>query len=198
MPESGGRASRPPLPDEAHGEWNCATKKRFPSERPRQTTGADDLVLYPRWLIEQRPSSPPRQARRQTVLVHTFGLITVTHAMGYLVARFRMRGRYSRTLAMISMVIGPFAVMITEIWLWAGLYRLLDIFANFETAPYFSTITFSTIGYGDVVPVHAMARAGGTGGSERISAHCLVDGLPDCGGNAHPAHGSPTMEPIWG
>ena len=30
-----------------------------------------------------------------TVLVHTFGLIAVTHAMGYMVARFRMHGRRS-------------------------------------------------------------------------------------------------------
>jgi hypothetical protein len=87
-----------------------------------------------------------------TVLIHTFGLIAVTHAMGYLVVRFRMHGRRSRIVAMISVVMGLFAVMTTEIWLWAGLYRLLDIFADFETALYFSTITFSTVGYGDIVP----------------------------------------------
>jgi hypothetical protein len=90
-----------------------------------------------------------------TVLVHTFGLIAVTHAVGYLVTRFRMHGRHSRTVAMISVVMGLFAVMTIEIWLWAGLYRLLDIFADFETALYFSTITFSTVGYGDVIPEHA-------------------------------------------
>ncbi|WP_246691143.1 MULTISPECIES: ion channel [unclassified Mesorhizobium] len=55
---------------------------------------------------------------------------------------------------MISVVMGLFAVMTAEGWLWAGLYRLLDIFADFETALYFSPITFSTIGYGDIVPAH--------------------------------------------
>ena len=95
-----------------------------------------------------------------------------------------MHGRHSRTVAMISVVTGLFAVMTTEIWLWAGLYRLLDIFADFETALYFSTITFSTVGYGDVVPRSYMARLGGTGGRERISAHWLVNRLPDRGGNA--------------
>ncbi|WP_375162743.1 potassium channel family protein [Mesorhizobium sp. Mes31] len=89
-----------------------------------------------------------------TVLVHTFGLIAITHAMGYLVARFRMHGRRSRIVAMISVVMGLFAVMTTEVWLWAGLYRLLNIFVDFETALYFSTITFATVGYGDVVPAH--------------------------------------------
>ncbi|MBZ9677778.1 potassium channel family protein [Mesorhizobium sp. ES1-1] len=90
-----------------------------------------------------------------TVVVHTFGLIVVTHATGHLVARFRMHGHRSRILAMISVVMGLFAVMTAEVWIWAGLYRLLDIFADLETALYFSTITFSTVGYGDVVPAHA-------------------------------------------
>ncbi len=90
-----------------------------------------------------------------TVLVHTFGLIAITHAMRYLVARFRMHGRRSRIVAMISVVMGLFAVITAEVWLWAGLYRLLDIFSDFETALYFSTITFSTVGYGDIVPAHA-------------------------------------------
>ena len=90
-----------------------------------------------------------------TVLIHTFGLIAVTHAMGHLVSRFRMHGRRSRIVAMISVVMGLFTVMTAEVWLWAGLYRLLDIFADFETALYFSTITFSTVGYGDIVPAHA-------------------------------------------
>jgi len=89
-----------------------------------------------------------------TVLIHTFGLIAVTHAMTHLVAFFRMQGRRSRILAMISVVMGLFIVMTTEVWLWAGLYRLLGILPDFETALYFSTTTFSTIGYGDVVPAH--------------------------------------------
>ena len=89
-----------------------------------------------------------------TVLIHTFGLIAVTYAMRYLVARFRMHGRRSRIVAIISVVMGLFAVITTEIWLWAGIYLLLDIFADFETALYFSTITFSTVGYGDVIPAH--------------------------------------------
>ena len=60
-----------------------------------------------------------------TVLIHTFGLIAITHAMARLVALFRMHGRRSRVLAMISVVMGLFAVMTAEVWLWAGIYRLL-------------------------------------------------------------------------
>jgi hypothetical protein len=43
---------------------------------------------------------------------------------------------------MISVVMGLFAVITTEVWLWAGLYRLLDIFADFETALYFRPLPF--------------------------------------------------------
>ena len=89
-----------------------------------------------------------------TVLIHTFGLIAITHVMARLAALFRMHGRRSRILAMISVVMGLFAVMTAEVWLWGGIYRLLGIFNDFETALYFSTITFSTVGYGDVVPAH--------------------------------------------
>ncbi|MDX8461745.1 potassium channel family protein [Mesorhizobium humile] len=89
-----------------------------------------------------------------TVLIHTFGLIAITHVMARLVAFFRMHGRRSRVLAMITVVMGLFAVMTAEVWLWAGVYRLLGVLSDFETALYFSTITFSTVGYGDVVPAH--------------------------------------------
>ena len=89
-----------------------------------------------------------------TVVIHTFGLIAITHVTARLGALFRMHGRRSRILAMISVVMGLFAVMTAEVWLWGGIYRLLGIFNDFETALYFSTITFSTVGYGDVVPAH--------------------------------------------
>lgn len=42
-----------------------------------------------------------------TVLIHSFGLTAVTHAMRYLVARVRMHGRRSRIVAIISLVMGP-------------------------------------------------------------------------------------------
>jgi len=89
-----------------------------------------------------------------TVVIHTFGLIAITHVTARLGALFRMHGRRSRILAMISVVMGLFAVMTAEVWLWGGIYRLLGTFSDFETALYFSTITFSTVGYGDVVPAH--------------------------------------------
>jgi voltage-gated potassium channel Kch len=87
-----------------------------------------------------------------TVLIHTFGLIAITHVMGWLVAHFRMHGRRSRVIAMISVVFGLFAVLTVEIWLWAIFHLLIGTFPDIATSLYFSTVTFSTLGYGDVLP----------------------------------------------
>lgn len=89
-----------------------------------------------------------------TVIVHTVGLIAVTHAMTWLVGHFRIHQRRNRILAMIIVVFGVFAVLTVEVWIWAAAFVVLGVVPDFETALYFSTITFSTVGYGDVVPAH--------------------------------------------
>jgi hypothetical protein len=89
-----------------------------------------------------------------TVVVHTLGLMSVTHLIGRLTDRFRMHGRRSRIVAMLTVVIGTLALLTVEVWLWATAYFLLEVVGDFDTALYFSTVTFSTIGYGDIVPAH--------------------------------------------
>lgn len=86
-----------------------------------------------------------------TVVIHTFGLIRVTRGMNWLTGKVRLQAHRSRMLAMNSVVLGIFAVLTVEVWLWAAAYLVLDVFDSFETALYFSTSTFSTVGYGDVV-----------------------------------------------
>jgi hypothetical protein len=86
-----------------------------------------------------------------TVVIHTFGLIWVTEFMNWLTGKVRARGHRSRLLAMNTVVIGVFAVLTVEVWIWAICYHVLEIFPDFYTALYFSTSTFSTLGYGDVV-----------------------------------------------
>lgn len=87
-----------------------------------------------------------------TVVIHTFGLMGVTHVMSWVTDRIRLHGHRSRMLAMNTLVIGVFAVLTAEVWLWAASFTLIGVVDDFETALYFSTITFSTVGYGDVVP----------------------------------------------
>jgi hypothetical protein len=56
-----------------------------------------------------------------------------------------------RTVAMVGTVLGLFSLHGVEIWLWAGAYWWTGALPSFETALYFSTATFSTLGYGDVI-----------------------------------------------
>ncbi|MFN3636641.1 MAG: potassium channel family protein [Rhizobium rhizophilum] len=87
-----------------------------------------------------------------TVVIHTFGLMAVTHAMAWITDRIRLHGHRSRMLAMNTVVIGVFAVLTAEVWLWAAGFMVIGVIDDFETALYFSTTTFSTVGFGDVVP----------------------------------------------
>ena len=44
-----------------------------------------------------------------------------------------------------------FLASLAEIWLWAMLYRALGALSDLEGALYFSAVTYTTLGYGDVV-----------------------------------------------
>jgi hypothetical protein len=42
-------------------------------------------------------------------------------------------------------------VLTCSVWAWAALYMVLGLFDSFEPALYFSIVSFTTVGYGDVV-----------------------------------------------
>lgn len=87
-----------------------------------------------------------------TVIIHLIGLA------GLLAVLRRHRHAPSAVLASILnglailfAAFGLFVLHAVEIWLWAALYLLLGAFTDLEQALYFSTSTYVTIGYGDVV-----------------------------------------------
>src|SRR6478672_3260503 len=87
-----------------------------------------------------------------TVLIHTAGLIFLTRTIGAIIRRWRLhRHHLGRTAAMVATVLGLFLVHTIEIWLWAVIYVAISAIAGIAEALYFSTATFSTIGYGDIV-----------------------------------------------
>lgn len=62
-------------------------------------------------------------------------------------------GRHSYVWAIrmfVASVLGVFVLHTVEIWLWAGLYMILGEFDDIGRALYFSTVTFTTLGYGDI------------------------------------------------
>ncbi|HEX3483507.1 MAG TPA: potassium channel family protein [Micropepsaceae bacterium] len=87
-----------------------------------------------------------------TVLLHTFGLIGLTRTMARIVQWFRLhRHSFGQSVAMVTTVLGLFLIHTFEIWIWAGFFVAVQAVGVFQDALYFSTVTFSTLGYGDVI-----------------------------------------------
>lgn len=88
-----------------------------------------------------------------TVLVHAMGLDIIIRRIGPAEISFK---KFSRHLwqAIISsfVVLLVFAVHIIIIWLWAFLYMLYgcEPLEGFSDALYFSTVVYSTLGFGDI------------------------------------------------
>ena len=88
-----------------------------------------------------------------TVLIHTLGLIVLTRSMLRVIDWFRLhRHAFGKIIAMIATVLCLFFIHTIEVWTWALAYLALDVTETLTDALYFSTVTFSTVGYGDVLP----------------------------------------------
>jgi hypothetical protein len=89
-----------------------------------------------------------------TVIIHFIGLALLMVMIRRREPEGAMNQRHfsRRIIAIILVVFGLFAILTCEIWLYAVVYHYgLKAFADFETALYFSTVTFVSLGYGDVI-----------------------------------------------
>ena len=87
-----------------------------------------------------------------TVVVHTMGIIGLIACLKF--TNFRALGHrnYVGLMRLLVLVIlGIFLIHTLEIWSWAFLYLWLEQFVSMERALYFSTVTFTTLGYGDII-----------------------------------------------
>ena len=55
------------------------------------------------------------------------------------------------TLIISGFVLWFFIAMVIEVWLWAGVYLAIGALDTLEESLYFSTVSFSTLGYGDII-----------------------------------------------
>jgi voltage-gated potassium channel Kch len=86
-----------------------------------------------------------------TVIFHTVGLMALTTIINRLVRRFHLHVHtIGKTMSMVATVLGIFVLHTIEIWFWAAIYLADGQFTNFPDSLYFSTVTFSTLGYGDI------------------------------------------------
>lgn len=87
-----------------------------------------------------------------TVTTHFFGLLGLTWVLRRRGGHFRAHESVvGRGALVLFLVFGIFAVHTVEIWLYAALYWSIHAIGDFETALYFATVTFVSLGYGDVV-----------------------------------------------
>lgn len=53
--------------------------------------------------------------------------------------------------SLVAVVLWFFLSVCLQCWLWAALFRWLGALGAIEEALYFATVTFTTLGYGDIV-----------------------------------------------
>ena len=90
-----------------------------------------------------------------STVIHALFMIGGSHALDWRLARFgHPRGQFDKAVLVWALTIWMFFAIVIEVWLWALLYlyspELTDL-RDPHTAFYFSMVTFTTLGYGDVV-----------------------------------------------
>lgn len=58
---------------------------------------------------------------------------------------------YGHIIIMIIVVLGLFAAHTIEAWVWAIFYWVTGDVSSFSNGIYFSTVTYTTLGYGDII-----------------------------------------------
>ena len=91
-----------------------------------------------------------------TVMIHVTGLFILVNALQRLSAferrlshRQDKHATHTYSLLIVA-VFGIIAIHTVEIWLWANIYLYLGEFSELKTALYFSAVTSTTLGYGDI------------------------------------------------
>jgi hypothetical protein len=87
-----------------------------------------------------------------TVLVHGMSLDYLIRFLGRIWPTFNTNfPRHGKPLFLSVTVLGIFLAHVLEIWIWAIVFLWTQDVQGLESALYFSTVTFTTVGYGDVI-----------------------------------------------
>ena len=86
-----------------------------------------------------------------TTLIHGVFTMIGVEKMGDYVDRHHEPALIWSTLRLAVFVLWLFLATIIEVWSWALLYLFLGALESIEKAVYFSTVTFTTLGFGDIV-----------------------------------------------
>ncbi|CAN7226089.1 two pore domain potassium channel family protein [Phenylobacterium sp. LjRoot219] len=82
-----------------------------------------------------------------TVIIHALGLSGIRRIADILLLRERDMTAPPRLRLILLVVLGLFLLHGFEIWLYAGLYQLLNAVETVRGAVYLSTVAYATLGY---------------------------------------------------
>ncbi|HEX8840955.1 MAG TPA: potassium channel family protein [Sphingomicrobium sp.] len=102
-----------------------------------------------------------------TAMTHLLGLAILTRILRSHSRMFR-RLRIMPLTLLLAATVGIIGIHTVEIWLYAALYLGLGALRHFEEALYFSTVTYASIGYGDVLLPHQWRILGAIEGAAGI------------------------------
>ena len=83
--------------------------------------------------------------------MHLGAMVLVIHLLGLEGGPLRKWFRRNRAFPVGEVVLVMANISILEVLLWASTYMALGEIREFEAAFYFSMVTFTTLGYGDIV-----------------------------------------------
>jgi hypothetical protein len=87
-----------------------------------------------------------------TVIIQVAFISTLTHSLQHMTSWLSRPPIQIKTITVLSaMVLWLVAGLSVSAALWAWVYLLIGVFNHLEPALYFSIVTFSTLGYGDIV-----------------------------------------------
>jgi hypothetical protein len=84
-----------------------------------------------------------------TTVIHAGGMLLTLQLFDW--KKSRSGKRLTRIFLVCGVVVMMFFVSVLEVLVWAVTYLALDAIQDLEQAFYFSMVTFTTLGYGDVV-----------------------------------------------
>lgn len=86
-----------------------------------------------------------------TTAIHAVGMMMVLDMIRKHEKHVNLQLKRTRLLKISGIVVMFFYISILEVFLWAVTYLSLNAIDGLEKAFYFSMVTFTTLGYGDIV-----------------------------------------------
>jgi voltage-gated potassium channel Kch len=87
-----------------------------------------------------------------TTIIHGASMLGVVRALTTVLrARLHEKSHWARAIVVAALVLIMFLAALIEAGAWAVTYSIVGAFPDLEEALYFSTVTYTTLGYGDVV-----------------------------------------------